>query len=169
MRAQLLGQWEIIYRCIEKSHDPLVRSRLAALAAMACGFCVSDVARWFSVTRQTLYNWGDRFLQSQFRPESLANDSRPGRPTHWDAELTSFLAATMQYSPRRFGYPNANWTIELLQDHLVNNAGQWFSDDTIRRQLHQLGYVWKRARYVLAPDPEREKKKKYQETAVAIA
>lgn len=33
------------------------------------------------------------------------------------------------------------------------------SDVTIRRGLDQLGYVWKRPRYVLAPDPEREKKR----------
>src|SRR4051794_11707313 len=28
----------------------------------------------------------------------------------------------------------------------------------MRRCLHRLGYAWKRPRYVLAPDPQREKK-----------
>jgi hypothetical protein len=32
------------------------------------------------------------------------------------------------------------------------------SDETIRRELQRLGYVWKRGRYELEPDPEEEKK-----------
>jgi hypothetical protein len=34
------------------------------------------------------------------------------------------------------------------------------SDTALREQLHRLGYVWKRPRYVLLPDPEREKKRR---------
>jgi hypothetical protein len=35
---------------------------------------------------------------------------------------------------------------------------QEVSTRTVRRRLKDLGYVWKRFRYVLAPDPEAEKK-----------
>jgi len=38
-------------------------------------------------------------------------------------------------------------------------TGILYSSDTIRRRLHELDYVWKRPRYVLALDPEREKKR----------
>lgn len=62
-------------------------------------------------------------------------------------------------SPGRFGYHATHWTVSLLRDQLRRNLEQDYSDDTIRRNLHRLGYVWKRPRYVLAPDPQREKKK----------
>ena len=36
---------------------------------------------------------------------------------------------------------------------------------TIRRHLHELGYVWKRPRYVLPPDPQQEKKNSHSPEA----
>src|SRR5207302_4773834 len=42
--------------------------------------------------------------------------------------------------------------------HLAAWDGRWWSDTTVRRQLHELGYVWKRPRYVLQPDPRRARK-----------
>ena len=52
-----------------------------------------------------------------------------------------------------------NWTVPLLREYLYDRTSLWLSEDTIRRRLQRLGYVWKRYRYVLPPDPEREKKK----------
>jgi transposase len=46
----------------------------------------------------------------------------------------------------------------LLQEELEQGTGIAFSEDAIRDELHRLGYVWKRPRYVLDPDPEVEKK-----------
>jgi hypothetical protein len=45
-----------------------------------------------------------------------------------------------------------------LRDQLVKNTGEQYCSDTVHCGLHRLGYVWKRPRYVLMPDPEREKK-----------
>jgi hypothetical protein len=53
-----------------------------------------------------------------------------------------------------------NWTVPLLQEHLSRCTDRWLSDDTIRRELDRLGYVWKRFRSVLPPDSRREKKKR---------
>ena len=54
-----------------------------------------------------------------------------------------------------------NWTVPLLRAYFHDQADCWLSEDTIRRQLQRLGYVWKRYRYVLPPDPEREKKTRH--------
>jgi Winged helix-turn helix len=68
--------------------------------------------------------------------------------------LRELLAGT----PTARGYYAVNWTVPLLQEELRHGTGDRFADDTIRRELHRLGYVWKRPRYVLDPDPELEKK-----------
>jgi transposase len=60
--------------------------------------------------------------------------------------------------PERFGYHANCWTIPLLQDQLRKNLDEEYSASTVRRGLQRLGYVWKRPRYVLMADPEREKK-----------
>jgi transposase len=63
----------------------------------------------------------------------------------------------MMISPERCGYHATHWTVPLLQDQVRQNLGIQCGQVTIRRCLHRLGYVWKRPRYVLAPDPQREK------------
>jgi hypothetical protein len=68
------------------------------------------------------------------------------------------LQSFLKRSPAELGYWAVNWTVPLLRDPLQMCLGKKFSDDTIRRALSGLDYVWKRPRYVLAPDPEREKK-----------
>ena len=60
-------------------------------------------------------------------------------------------------------------TVPLLQAHLQRCGGRRLSEDTIRRQLDRLGYVWKRFRYVLPPDPEREKKTRHPAAAAGLA
>jgi len=58
-----------------------------------------------------------------------------------------------------------------LRNWLIEQAGMIFSESTIRQHLHRLGYTWKRSRYVLEPDREREKKTAYlpQNPAFAAA
>ena len=169
MRANPIGQWQMISKCLERSHDPTVRHRLAALGAIACGNSMNEVSRWFDVTRQTLHNWMARWGKSGFCPESLADAPRPGRPPQWAAKLNGYIEEILHHSPRNFGYSSCNWTVGLLREHLASRFGQSLSKDTVRRCLHRLDFVWKRPRYVLEPDPEREKKSLFAQTAAFIA
>src|SRR5947209_16200408 len=92
------------------------------------------------------------------RPTALADDDRQGRPRILTEDTEDLLRLLLTCSPQDLGYPATSWTVPLLQQELESDLGRRPSDDTVRRGLHQLGYVWKRPRYVLAPDPEREKK-----------
>lgn len=168
MRASTVGQSRLISKCLEHTHDPTVRHRLAALSAVACGHSVQEVAQWFDVTRQTLHHWMVRWRRSGFCPQSLADVPRPGRPPQWDARLSASVERLLDHSPRDFGYATGNWTVSLLRQHLASQ-GPCFSEDTVRRILHRVGFVWKRPRYVLEPDPEREKKSLFAKTAAFIA
>jgi transposase len=169
MRASKFGQWQIIFDFFDEARDPTVRYRLCALAAVACGNPVNKVSQWFGVTRQTLHNWMRRWRNSGFCPESLVDEPRPGRPPQWEQKLTKRVEGLLEHSPRHFGYPTSNWTVGLLRDYLASQEGLCFSPDTVRRHLHHLGLVWKRPRYVLESDPEREKKSQFAETAAFTA
>jgi hypothetical protein len=73
-------------------------------------------------------------------------------------------------NPRDVGYAATVWTVPLLQQHLLHETGQQFSEDTIRRELRRLQYSWKRPRYRLEPDPEaRGKKAAYPHANQAVA
>jgi transposase len=56
----------------------------------------------------------------------------------------------MASRPAKFGYRYAEWTTGLLQAHLADERQVAVSDGSLCRQLHALGYRWKRPRYTLS-------------------
>jgi transposase len=104
-----------------------------------------------------VYYWLADYTR-RYDPAELLLEHSPGRPTVWTEETRALLQELLTLSPMRRGYYAVNWTVPLLQEELRHATGTCFADDTIRRELHRLGYVWKRPRYRLDPDPELEKK-----------
>lgn len=78
--------------------------------------------------------------------------------TAWDEDLLAVLRCALEQSPSPWGYQDLEWTVGLLLESRARWDDRSWSDTTLRRQLHQLGYVWKRPRYVLQPDPQRGRK-----------
>jgi len=134
-----------------------VYRRTLALLEVAQGRPIAHIAQSLGVSRQTLYNWLERYQQS-YDPAALRDHKGGGRPSAWTPQLQAVLVESLARPPDHWGYQAANWTVPLLGEHLVAARGQRLSDSTLRRQVWRLGYVWKRPRYVLVPDPAREKK-----------
>jgi transposase len=109
-----------------------------------------------------------RACQSRADPDVLADKPRSGRPSIRDDTLRNLLNQWLAESPEEHGYPANSWTVPLLAEQFRHVRGEQLSEDTLREELHQLGYTWKRARYVLEPDPEREKKTPDSQTFEAV-
>lgn len=137
--------------------DVRLYRRTLALLMWGRGSAVAEIASVLWVRRQSVYNWIASYSQTA-DPARLRDRERPGRPPSWTEQIEALLAELIAVSPDQLGYLAVNWTVPLLQEQLEREKGVHFSDDTIRRALHRLGYVWKRYRYVLDPDPELEKK-----------
>jgi len=131
--------------------------RLLALLELDRGKSVAEVADLLRVTRQSVYNWALSFAACP-DPAILQDQYGVGRPSAWTQELQALLRAGLERRPDELGCAGLNWTVPLLRDYLYRCGGRRLSDDTVRRELDRLGYVWKRFRYVLPPDPQREKK-----------
>ena len=142
--------------------------RLLAILELDRGQTVAEVAASLQVTRQSVYNWAHSFAACS-DPAVLRDHYGVGRPTAWTEELKTLLWTSFQQRPNELGYVGVNWTVPLLQEHLLRQGSRWLSDDTIRRELDKLGYVWKRFRYVLPPDPQREKKTRHPAAATGFA
>jgi transposase len=142
---------------LHDTNDARLYRRLLAVLQIDQGTPVSEVARLLQVSSQSIYNWIDRFGQGR-QAALLADQERSGRPTLWTEERVAWLRALLASSPDRWGYFANDWTIPLLQEQLRYCTGPALAEDTVRRELHRLGYVWKRGRYLLDPDPELEKK-----------
>lgn len=148
---------ERLERQLKEVKDARAYRRTLAILQYDEGIPVSRIAQAMGVRRQSVHRWINAY-RANYDPEALCDERRPGRPRNWTKECDRRLARAVEGTPERFGYLSVNWTVPLLQKHFEEQTGKRFSEDTIRRALQKLGYVWKRPRYVLAPDSEREKK-----------
>ena len=142
---------------LKATSDARLYRRTLAVLELDRGRSAADIAAMLGVTRQSVYNWAAAFARDP-DPAALRDEDRSGRPPLLDEQTEGLLPALLAGSPQDLGYPHTDWTVPLLQQELEQGLGLRPSDDTLRRELRRLGYVWKRPRYVLDPDPEREKK-----------
>ena len=151
------AQMQQLEQHLEQTNDVRHYRRILALLMWGRGTSVTEIAMLLQVRRQSVYNWLASYT-TRSDPACLRDAVRSGRPPRWTGETEALLADTIAVPPDQLGHLAVNWTVPLLQDHLERACNTRFSDDTIRRALHRLGYVWKRYRDVLDPDPDLEKK-----------
>lgn len=144
-------------RQLKVASDARLYRRTLAVLELDRGRPAADIAAMLGVTRQSVHNWAAAYTRD-FDPAALADDRRSGRPPLLTDEVEWSLRSLLGRSPQDFGYPDTSWTAPLLRAELGRELGWTASQGTLRRALRRLGYLWKRPRYVLAPDPEREKK-----------
>jgi transposase len=120
----------------------------------AGGRSIAEIARLLRTSRVSVYHWIECYRQT-CDPAVLADQRGGNHPSLWTEELQAALVATLQRRPEHFGFQAVEWTVPLLREQLTGWRGEDLSETSVRRQLHDLGYVWKRPGYVLDPDPER--------------
>jgi transposase len=149
---------------LRNTHDARVYRRTLAILEVASGEPVVSVARRLRVTPRAVYHWLAAYA-CDHNPAALADGDRCGRPTLLSGLRRDRLRRLLATSPQEFGYPDAVWTVPLLQRHLEQSDGLSPSQDTIRRELQRLDYTWKRPRYRLDPDPDARGKKEADSAA----
>jgi transposase len=141
----------------DSTDDADILRRTLAILQLDQGASVAAVAAQLGATRQTIYNWLDRYLRAP-TPQALRDRRGHAHVTAWDEAPLAVLLSALQRPPVQWGYRDQEWTVPLLRRHLARWDGRRWSETTLRRQLHRSGYVWKRPRYVLQPDPRRARK-----------
>ena len=140
------------------THTPLAkeRSRAQALLWLAEGEPVEQVAELLQVSRQTVYNWVERFRQREGLDlrARLLDAPRPGRPPTALGIIDPVIEAVIDQDPRELGYHSTVWTATLLLQHLKQVHGIEVSRKSIGLALTRLGIRWKRPRHQLALRPE---------------
>jgi transposase len=138
-------------------HSPWAKPhcRAQALLWLAQGKPVEEVAELLQVTRQTVYNWIQRFQERSGDVGTRLSDApRSGRPLVGNGELDALIAAVIGQDPRPFGYNSTGWTAPLLVGYLEDYHGLEVSRKTVSRAIERLGLRWKRPRHELALRPE---------------
>src|SRR6266511_3016859 len=76
----------------------------------------------------------------------------PGRTTVLVPRLRRSLLALLKASPRAYGWCRTRWSCATLALTLQAKRGLTVSAETMRRWLHEVGWVWKRAKLVAKDD-----------------
>jgi transposase len=142
---------------LRETTDAGVFRRTLAVLEAAEGRPIAAIARLLRTSRPSIYHWLECY-RSVPEPATLTDHRGGNHLSLWTEELQTLLDASLQQAPDAFGYSAVEWTAPLLQEHLAHYGGVRPGATSLRQQLHQQGYVWKRPRYVLAPDPLAEKK-----------
>jgi transposase len=144
-------------RQLAQTRDARLYRKTLAVLEFDHGRSAADIARMLGVTRQTVYDWVEAYTQDH-DPASLQDQPGRGRYLLLDEDQAHLLEALLASSPQDHGYPHTTWTLPLLQEALEIATDLRVSQATLRRELHRMDYLWKRPRYDLIPDTEREKK-----------
>lgn len=131
------------------------RCRAQALLWLDEGESVEQVAELLHVSRQTIYNWAERFGRDPGLDLSarLADAPRTGRPPTALGIIDPLIAAVIDRDPRDFGYHSTGWTAPLLKEYLERVHGIEVCRKSVGLALDRLRIAWKRPRYQLALRP----------------
>jgi transposase len=81
--------------------------------------------------------------------KSLHPIKPPGRPSRASPEYISQMRQAIQTNPLTLGYGFSTWSAARLAEHLARVTGIRFSDDQLRRLLHQEGFSIHRPKHTL--------------------
>ena len=106
----------------------------------------SRSADTFQVSRQTVYNWAERFRQREGLDlrARLLDAPRSGRPPLISGIIDPLIEAAFAQDPRELGYQSTVWTAELLVHYLGQAHGIQASRKSVSLAITRLHLRWKR-------------------------
>jgi transposase len=144
-----VGQRRELEELVARSRNAKALKRAQGLLAVADGESARAIARRLQVCLKTVYNWVERWTtRNAAAADCLSDQPRSGRPPTLCDQVAETVTKLLATKPRDHGYRQAEWTVPLIQGHLAEQRID-ASGTTIRKQLHRLGYRWKRPRFVL--------------------
>jgi transposase len=116
------------------------------------GSSVEEIAEQLRVSRQTVYNWIERFEQRrELSPiERVLDATRSGRPVTASGVIDPLIDEIIDDDPRDYGYNSTVWTADLLRQYLSKHHKVDVGMRSIGYALSRLRIRWKRPRHVLA-------------------
>jgi transposase len=124
---------------VARSVDAKERSRAQAILWLSEGQPIVGIARRLRVSRQTVYQWMNRFCERD-APDVAARlqDAPNGRPRKAIGIIDPLLSDFVRRDPRDLGYPSSLWTLALLARHLKRSQGIEVSVTSVSLALERL-------------------------------
>jgi transposase len=131
---------------------------LHILLLCASGRTPTEIAAFLFCSRSSVYRAISAYRcgSISFGNTTAGEVAQPSIGQRYIPSLHRSLLSILKCAPRAFGWRRTRWSCSSLAAELKIRRGAIVSPEKIRRWLHDLGYVWKRARHAaLDNDPER--------------
>lgn len=126
---------------------------LHVLLLCAAGRTPTEIATFLFCSRSSVYRIVNAY---KAHPLEREGENLPPKAVWLSPSLCRSLRALVQKVPSAYGWCRTRWSCATLAAQLQVQRGIVVSSSTMRRWLHRLGWVWKRAQLVARDDdPER--------------
>jgi putative transposase len=141
---------------VYRSGDARIARRAHVLLLLDDGLSYRNVQAFLYASNDLVADCVRRFRAGGIHAALEANCPQAPANAAWLPTIQDWLTNA---TPQDFGYFRQRWTCAMLAEVLAWEKDVHLSAETIRRALHQAGFVWRRPRPVLGPkDPEYTKK-----------
>ncbi len=129
------------------------------------GMSVAQISQQLKRHPHTIRDWLKRYNSNGIN--GLNRNYSPGRPAQKRIETEDHIEKIINSSPIKQGYREHVWSVPLITHHINIKLSQKISQDTVKRALKKLGYVYKRpSKSVPARAPSKEEKQKRIESII---
>src|SRR3954467_3010840 len=129
---------------------------IAVWADLALHHSPSEIATFLLCARSTVYAVARDWQRGRSWPEP----TKAGWPPSLTPSLQRSLLALLRKAPTAYGWCRTRWSCAALALQLELQHGIRVSAETVRRCLHALDWVWKRAKLIAKDSaPERASKR----------
>src|SRR4030067_829281 len=92
---------------------------------------------------------GRHRARQQGEQGAVARGGRAARPSRTYPDCLAGMKQAVQTNPLTLGYGFSTWSATRLAEHLAKTTGIHFSDDQLRRLLHEHGFAVHRPKHTL--------------------
>ena len=140
-------QWDALDQVRFSTTDKTVFRNATIVLMTAAGRSKFSIAHDLGCSPATVDN-----IRSHYRQRGLAGlqpRKPPGRTSAATPAYRQALRETVTTPPQSLGYGFSVWSVARLNEHLKKQTGLSFSEDQLRRLLHQEGFSYQRPKHTM--------------------
>lgn len=140
-------EWDALDQLRFSTRDAAVFRNATIILMSAAGSTKAGIANDLGCSAGTVDN--ARKAYRRRGSQGLIPSKPPGRRSRATPEYRAALRAAIQTPPQNLGYGFSVWSVVRLDAHLKKQTGIGFSDDQLRRILHEEGFSFQRPKHTM--------------------
>lgn len=140
-------EWDALDELRFSTRDAAVFRNATIILMTAAGSSKAGIANDLGCSLGTVDNARKAYRERGL--QGLIPGKPPGRRTRATPEYRAALRTAVQTPPQELGYGFSVWSVARLGAHLEKQTGIGFSDDQLRRILHEENFSFQRPKHTM--------------------